>query len=84
MVLVQVLQLFTEDVNCRLLHLSVLILGELSEDNSLLSGRRKSDEEVFLVVLPESHKLEGGTRDNAQILTHEHAGHYNIVLPLLI
>ena len=54
------------------------------EDKGLLSGQRKSDEEVFLVVLPDSHELEGGNRANAQILTHEHAGHHYVVLSLLI
>ena len=66
------------------LNLRVLILDELSEDNGLLSGLKKSDEKVFLVVLPESHQLEGGTRANAHILTHENAGHHYVVLPLLI
>ena len=66
------------------LHLRVLILDELSEDKGLLSWLRKSDEEVFLVVLPDSHELEGGKRANAQILTHEHAGHHYVVLSLLI
>jgi len=52
------------------LHLSVLILGELPEDHGLLSGLRKSDEEVVFVILPESHELECGMRANAKILTH--------------
>lgn len=81
LILVEVLKLFSEDVDGTLVpvraeksldlaHLLVLVHPELLEGLWLLSWLREVDEGVVLVVLPELHELEGGLRANAEVLTH--------------
>lgn len=66
------------------LHLSVLVLSELTKEHCLFTGLRKSDEDVIFVVLPEPHELEGGVGADGEVLAHEHARHHDVVLPLLV
>ena len=97
LILVEVLKLLSEDVDGALgpvlvelgpndVNLILLLLLELLKGDWLVFKLRNVDQQGVAVVLlsPDVHKLEGGLGANAEVLRHEHAGHHDVVLPLLI
>lgn len=68
------------------LNLLMLVLHELIEGDRRVLWLEKVDEQraVVFVVTPDTEQLKSGLRADAESLTHEHARHHDVVLPVLI
>ena len=94
---VQVLELIPEDVDGAVLPLTVedvahlvnllaLPLNEVVKVDRVVLGFQQVHEQsvVVLFLAPHAEELERGLRADAKGLTHEHASHHDVVLPVLV
>ena len=81
LVLVEVLELLSEDINSALVpvrgkesfdvgHLLNLLALEVLEGVTLRSSSGNINELLILIVLPELHELESGLRADAEVFAH--------------
>jgi hypothetical protein len=61
-----------------------LVVEEIVKRDWLLSWGWKMHKKISVVILPELHQLKCGLRADAEVLTHKHSGHHDVMLPLFI